>query len=113
MYLRQQEAQEGDRGIVMKGYARTIIGVHEHQMLTIVEYPSPAVFAAMGKSDARRRGVRSNEVLQCRVVPPSTSDLAREDCRGMVTDRLYHERTYLGESLQKLLEGLVLARVSC
>ena len=36
----------------MKGYARTIIGVHEHQMLTIVEYPSPAVFAAMGKSDA-------------------------------------------------------------
>eukprot|EP01048_Picozoa_sp_COSAG05_P009982 COSAG05_NODE_853_length_6963_cov_5.582314_6_plen_266_part_00 len=51
-YLRQQEAQEGDRRIVMKGYARTIIGVHEHQMLTIVEYPSPAVFAAMGKSDA-------------------------------------------------------------
>ena len=50
-YLQQQEDLETDRRIVMKGYARTIIGKEEYHMLTIVEYPSPAAFAAMGKSD--------------------------------------------------------------
>jgi uncharacterized protein (DUF1330 family) len=51
-YLRQQEAQEPDRRVVMRGYARTLIGREEYHMLTIVEYPSPAAFAAMGRAGA-------------------------------------------------------------
>lgn len=51
-YLRAQAEHEKDRRLVMKGYARTVIGATDYHLVTIVEYPSPAAFVAMGQTDA-------------------------------------------------------------
>ena len=51
-YLEAQQAEEPQRRLVLKGYARTVIGEKNFHQMTIVEYSSPEAFARMGRSDA-------------------------------------------------------------
>ena len=71
-YLQAQQTEEHQRRLVLKGYARTVIGEKDYHQMTIVEYPSPEAFVQMGRSDkyaARNAELRLTALEEQYLIP--------------------------------------------